>query len=100
MNVYGETKSLQVERNGKWLSWNWVEYYDTVYRFGRALVVNGVTERSSVNILGFNSPEWVFAFLGAIFANCVAAGVYTTNNPEACQYVAETSGAEVIVVEN
>ncbi|KAH0625943.1 hypothetical protein JD844_034332 [Phrynosoma platyrhinos] len=29
-----------------------------------------------------------------------AVGVYTTNSPEACQYVAENCGANIIVVEN
>jgi len=30
----------------------------------------------------------------------VAVGIYTTNNPEACQYITEHSEAEVVVVEN
>lgn len=30
----------------------------------------------------------------------LAAGIYTTNSPEACQYVAESCEANVLVVEN
>ena len=52
-----------------------------------------------VNIIGFNSPEWFFANFGAIAAGGVAAGVYATNNPESCKYVAEHSKAKVIVCE-
>lgn len=29
-----------------------------------------------------------------------AVGIYTTNSPEACQYVAENCKANIIVVEN
>ncbi len=60
----------------------------------------GVKERSSVNIIGFNSPEWFIAFYGAMCTNLVGAGVYTTNAADACLYVAENSEAEIIVVED
>lgn len=33
-------------------------------------------------------------------ADLISVGVYTTNGPEACQYVAEHSSAEIIVAEN
>lgn len=33
-------------------------------------------------------------------AGCIAAGIYTTNLPEACHYISEHSKAEVVVVEN
>jgi len=53
-----------------------------------------------VNIIGFNSPEWNIAFYGAICANFISAGVYTTNASDACLYVAEHSDAEIIVIED
>lgn len=43
---------------------------------------------ASVNIIGFNSPEWNIADIGTIAAGGIAAGIYTTNLPEACAYVA------------
>lgn len=35
-----------------------------------------------------------------MMADLISVGVYTTNGPEACQYVAEHSSAELIVAEN
>ena len=52
-----------------------------------------------MNIIGFNSPEWFMADIGCIMAGGVAAGIYTSNNPEACHYVAEHSEAAVVVCE-
>jgi long-chain-fatty-acid--CoA ligase ACSBG len=52
-----------------------------------------------INIIGFNAPEWFFANFGAIAAGCVPAGIYSTNNPEACEYISSDSQAKVIVVE-
>ena len=58
-----------------------------------------VKERAATNIIGWNSPEWFITFIGTILANNIPAGVYTTNSPEACLYVASNSEAEVIVVD-
>ena len=33
-------------------------------------------------------------------AGCIAAGIYTTNTPEACFYISEHSKAEIVVVED
>jgi len=54
--------------------------------FAKAVINSGVTDRSGVSIMGFNSPEWIFAFTGGLMANCLVTGVYITNEAEACLY--------------
>lgn len=49
--------------------------------------------------MGFNSPEWAVAFFGAIAHNNVVSGVYITNGPQACQYQAQHSEAQALVVD-
>lgn len=58
-----------------------------------------VVEKSSVAVMGFNSPEWAISFTGGIMYNCINTGVYLTNAPEACLYQVEHAEAEVVVVE-
>ena len=50
--------------------------------------------------MGFNSPEWFIADLAAVFANGLAVGIYATNSPEMCKYMATHSKANIIVVED
>ena len=38
--------------------------------------------------------------MGAIFGGFMPVGVYTTNNDEACLYVADNSDCEMVVVED
>ncbi len=45
-------------------------------------------------------PEWLIANCGAILGGCIAAGIYTTNTPDACKYITQHSRAEVVVVED
>lgn len=82
------------------LKWTWREYYKDCIKFACSLVFLQVNERASVNIIGFNAPEWAIAFFGTIMGNFIPSGVYPTNGTEACLYQADHSEAEVIVVEN
>lgn len=87
-------------KDSDWLTWTYKEYYDDVWRAAKAMIKLGLEPYHGVGIVGFNSPEWFIADVAAIFAGGFAAGIYTTNSPEACQYVAESCEANIIVVEN
>ena len=66
----------------------------------KALIALGVQSHEVVCIIGFNAPEWMMANLGSITVGGIAAGIYTTNSPTACQYIAKHSSARVVVCEN
>jgi len=82
-----------------WTVWTWQEYYDQVTGFAKSLTSIGFAAHDCINILGFNAPEWFFANFGAIAAGGLSAGIYTTNQPDACKYVSNHSRAKVVVVE-
>lgn len=92
--------AMRVERNGTWLQWSYTQYLEEVKRFGKALMAVGFQPHQGVSIMGWNSPEWFIADMGTIFAGGIAAGIYTTNGPEAAFYIADHSDAKVVVVEN
>lgn len=79
-------KALLVEREGKVLTWTWAEYQREAFSFAKSLHKLNVRSKASVAIMGFNSPEWVIAFVGTILNNQVNTGIYSTNAPEAIQY--------------
>uniref|UniRef100_A0A6I8RHL1 Long-chain-fatty-acid--CoA ligase ACSBG1 n=1 Tax=Xenopus tropicalis TaxID=8364 RepID=A0A6I8RHL1_XENTR len=60
----------------------------------------GLERFHSVGILGFNSEEWFISAIGTVFAGGIITGIYTTNSPEACHYVASDCKMNIIVVEN
>jgi hypothetical protein len=86
--------------DGKWVEWTWQQYYDQTMQCARAFIALGLEPAQSVNILGFNSPEWFISDMAAIAAGGKAAGIYPTNNAAACQYITEHSEAPIVVVEN
>ncbi len=82
------------------MTWTFANYYQDCVNFAKALIQIEATPYRSVNIIGFNSPEWMIAFYGSIFGFYLPVGLYTTNNAEACFYIANHSECEVVVVEN
>jgi long-chain-fatty-acid--CoA ligase ACSBG len=80
--------------------WTWSQYFDDVCTAGKSLISLGFNAHDCINILGFNCPEWLILDCGAIAAGGMAAGVYTTNMTEACEYIADHSKAKLIAVEN
>merc|ERR1712226_844530 len=92
--------ALAVKRGGQWKKWSYAQYLSDVKQAAKALIKLGLEPYHGVGIIGFNTPEWFISDLGAIYAGGFAVGIYTTNSAEACQYVAENSECNIIVVEN
>ncbi|XP_063003028.1 long-chain-fatty-acid--CoA ligase ACSBG2 isoform X1 [Elgaria multicarinata webbii] len=100
VNQYGDFSALASKKHGKWTRMTFRQYYEECRVAAKSFLKLGLDRFHGVCILGFNSAEWFIADVGAIFAGGLAVGIYTTNSPEACQYVAENCGANIIVVEN
>lgn len=96
----GARTALKVKRNGAWVATSWEGYYALSRRAGRALMALGMQKGESVVLIGFNSPEWVIGDVGAILAGGVPAGIYTTNSPAQCRYIAAHCDARVAFTEN
>ncbi|XP_009915523.1 long-chain-fatty-acid--CoA ligase ACSBG2 isoform X2 [Haliaeetus albicilla] len=100
VSKYGDYYALASKKGGQWIKLTFKMYYDECWKAAKSFLKLGLERFHGVCILGFNSAEWFIADIGAILAGGVAAGIYTTNSPEACRYVAENCSANVLVVEN
>jgi long-subunit acyl-CoA synthetase (AMP-forming) len=97
---HGPKPALRVKRNGVWQTITWSDYHKQVRQVARALIALGTQPGRGVAIIGYNCPEWFFADIGAIYAGAVPAGIYTTNSPEQCEYIAGHSEAAVVFVDD
>uniref|UniRef100_A0A672IWJ3 long-chain-fatty-acid--CoA ligase n=1 Tax=Salarias fasciatus TaxID=181472 RepID=A0A672IWJ3_SALFA len=97
---FGDHPALVFKKDGQQASMTWRQYYEQCRAAAKSFLQLGLERYHGVAILGFNSPEWFISDLGSIFAGGLATGIYTTNSPEACQYVAANCEANVVVVEN
>ena len=97
---YNTTAALREKVNGTWQTTSWREYADEVDVVARAFIKLGLEPGKGVAIIGYNCREWFYSDIGAIFAGGIPAGIYTTNSPEQCQYIAHHCDAQLVVVEN
>ncbi|XP_065508582.1 long-chain-fatty-acid--CoA ligase ACSBG2 isoform X2 [Caloenas nicobarica] len=97
---YGDNYALASKKGGQWVKMTYKKYYDECWKAAKSFLKLGLQRFHGVCILGFNSAEWFIADIGAILAGGLAVGIYTTNSPEACHYVADNCSANILVVEN
>ncbi|XP_062873978.1 long-chain-fatty-acid--CoA ligase ACSBG2-like [Trichomycterus rosablanca] len=100
VDKFGDHPALCSKKDGAWVTLTYKEYQQQCRAAAKSFLKLGLERFHGVGILGFNSPEWYIADIGCIMAGGLATGIYTTNSPEACQYVVEDSEADVLVVEN
>lgn len=97
---HSSKEALFIERGGKWISWTWNDFYQETTNFAKALIEMGIPSYKGVNILASNCPEWLFSFLGGIYAFVIPVGIYITNNTETCMYIADHSECGCLVVDS
>ncbi|KAM9961404.1 hypothetical protein ACTFIR_004249 [Dictyostelium discoideum] len=99
-NKHPNLMAMRVKRDNVWKGWTWQQYRNEVLMASKSILSLGVHSRSGVNIIGFNSPEWHIAYLGAIHCNALPTGVYTTSSPSQCEYFATHSDAQIVFCED
>ncbi len=97
---FGERTALKHKVGGAWQETTWKDYYEQILVTARAFMALGLEKSKAISILGNNCPQWFVSDLAGIFAGAVPGGIYTTNTPEQCRYIAEHSEANIAVVEN
>ncbi|XP_013176860.1 PREDICTED: long-chain-fatty-acid--CoA ligase ACSBG2-like isoform X1 [Papilio xuthus] len=97
---YPDATALATKKNGQWQKTTYKQYQERVRTIAKGFLKLGLERYHSVGILGFNSEQWYIADLAAIHAGGYAAGIYTTNSPDACYHCLETSRANICAVQD
>eukprot|EP00927_Polykrikos_kofoidii_P053339 TRINITY_DN4773_c0_g1_i4.p1 TRINITY_DN4773_c0_g1~~TRINITY_DN4773_c0_g1_i4.p1 ORF type:complete len:778 (+),score=97.53 TRINITY_DN4773_c0_g1_i4:203-2335(+) len=84
----------------QWTTWTYQQYYDESVAAAKAFIKLGFAPFDSVNVWGFNAPEWVISSVAAGFAGGKVAGLYPTDSLDTAAYKVVHSGGSVVVVED
>ncbi len=98
--THADRPAMRRKRGDSWEPITWSEYRDAVRQTARGLAALGAAPGTGVVIMGFARPEWYIANTAVMMAGALPAGVYTTNTPEQCHYIADHAEAVVAIVEN
>jgi len=84
----------------QWRTWTFTDYHNDVRKVAKAYIKLGFVQFDTVNIWGFNSPEWFQAALGGIYASGKSGGIYPTDTAATAAYKVVHSGGAVCAMEN
>ncbi|KAB0352312.1 hypothetical protein FD754_017169 [Muntiacus muntjak] len=99
LDKYGDLSAMGFKQQGTWEHISYIQYYLLARKAAKGFLKLGLERAHSVAILAFNSPEWFFSAVGAVFAGGIITGIYTTSSPETCQYIAYDCRANIIMVD-
>jgi len=83
-----------------WTTWTFKQWLDDSKACAKAFVQYGMQPFESVNIWGFNAPEWHIGAMAAGFAGGKCAGLYPTDTPDTAAYKVVHSQGSVVIVED
>jgi len=84
----------------QWKKWTFKQYHDEARMLARALIHMEFKQFDTVNIWGFNSPEWFISVMAGIYAGGKCGGLYPTDTPGTAAFKVVHSGGVVCCVEN
>ncbi len=97
---FPDREAYKEKKFGRWEGITWRGFYEEMLLLGRGLIHLGVNRGDGCTILSANCTRWLISDLAAISVGAIPAGVYATNSPEQCSYIAGHCEASVAFVEN
>lgn len=97
---HGHRPALRARQDGRWQTTSWNAYYEQATLTARGLIALGLEPGAGVVIMAPNSPRWFLSAIGAIAAGGIPVGLYTTNPPAQCFYIAKHSDAAIAIVQD
>jgi len=84
----------------KWTTWTFEKYHQDARALSKAFIKLGFQQFDTVNIWGFNSPEWFISVMAGMYAGGKCGGLYPTDTAATAAYKVVHSGGIVCTVEN
>jgi len=93
-------KKIENGYSDTWTEITYLELWESVCSFAKALISIGFESRDRMLIMGANSPFYTIALLGGIFADGIVAGIPVSSNYNLSEYYCSFLDATVVLVDN
>merc|ERR1740129_2472982 len=82
-----------------WKTWSHSDYHNDVRKVAKAFIKLGFQQFDTVNVWGFNSPEWFISAIAGMYAGGKSGGIYPTDTPATAGYKVVHSSGTIVAVE-
>ncbi|RST86209.1 long-chain fatty acid--CoA ligase [Aquibium carbonis] len=93
----GTALALREKQKGLWRRYSWQDYFETARLAAIGFCALGFRPGDRIAVAGDDSPQWLFADLGAQMAGGACLGIYPTNPWPELQYIVRHSRARIVV---
>jgi len=83
----------------QWQTWTLKSYHEDTRKAAKAFIKLGFQQFDTVNVWGFNSPEWFIAAAAGMYAAGKCGGIYPTDTPPTAGYKVVHSGGAIVALE-
>ncbi|MCH7944714.1 MAG: AMP-binding protein, partial [Armatimonadetes bacterium] len=95
---FADRRALMVPERKGFRDVSYGEMYDEAFRYAAALHAFGLRKGDRICIVGETCVEWAMTDWGAQTLGVVTVPIYPTLPPDQAQYIAQDSGARLVVV--
>ncbi len=95
-----KSPAIQFKENGRWLTYNWHEYFQLSESLGAALVASEISRQDRVVIMSDTRPEWIFVDMAIMGVGAITIPIYPNNFDEDVAFVVNNSEAKILFLED
>ena len=92
--------AMREKQFGVWKTKTWLEVTEEVKAISMSLQSKGVKPKTTVGIIGNNTPRWVIAEIASQTLKGIALGLYADALENEIEYLLELTSCEVVFVED
>ncbi len=92
--------ALQFKENGRWITYNWQEYYHLCEALGTALLKFDVAKGERVGIICETRPEWPLIDMAIMGVGAVTVPIYPNNSDEDVEFIINNAQIKVLFLED
>ncbi len=97
---YPSEIAMREKKFGVWRTKTWWEITEEVKAVALALEARGIKAKTTIGILGNNTPRWIIAEIATQSLQGLALGLYADALENELQYLLELTSCEVVFVED
>ena len=97
---YPNDIAMREKKFGVWKTKTWLETYNEIKAISLALKRKGVQTKTTVGIIGNNTPRWIIAEIASQSLKAIALGLYSDALENEIEYLLKLTSCEVVFVED
>jgi long-chain acyl-CoA synthetase len=96
----GTKEAIRFKKGGKWVSLNWMEYFEKIERVALGLLELGISADDKVALVSSTRYEWTTTDYAIMGIGAINVPIYQTSTADDLEHILNDCQAKVIIIED